>query len=275
MLVAAIGAIIVPLRRASAGDGMLSIAVLILIPAVAAGFYAGLGSPNAASLYPDGSSQRQATTGQGTASNSTKSVGSVGSMLDGLKSRLEKEPDDAGGWLLLAQSYRHLGQTEEAEAAYQRARALGKTDEKFEQTLANAMPAATTAPADTGPVLRGEVTLSADAQSLVEPGDTVFIFAKESANHRMPVVAVRKPATEFPIQFALTDRDVMVAGTSLAQFDQLVVNAKISRSGLATDVLANLEVWSEPVSPLSNQLIDLRLTTHSENNKKIVGDHNE
>jgi len=275
MLVAAIGAIIVPLRRAHASDGKLSIAVLILIPAVAAGFYAGLGSPNAASRLPDHSYQAQATTGSVAKDNSKKAVGSVSSMLDGLKSRLENEPDDAGGWLLLAQSYRHLGQIEDAEAAYQRARALGKTDEKFEQALMSSMPAQTETPVDIGPVLRGQVTLSADAQSLVAPDDTVFIFAKESVDHRMPIVAVRRPATKFPIRFALTDRDALVPGTSLAQFEQLVVNAKISRSGLATEVLAGLEAWSEPVSPLGDQLIELQLTENPERGNEIIGDNNE
>jgi tetratricopeptide (TPR) repeat protein len=273
MLLAATGAIIVPLKRANAGR--LSAAVLILIPVVAAGFYSGLGSPNAASSVPDHSYQRQASAGSSAESQPRKAVGSVSSMIDGLKSRLESEPDDAGGWLLLAQSYRHLGQTEEAEAAYQRARALGKTDEKFEQSLTVATPVEESESADPGPALRGEVTLSAEAKLLVQPGDTVFIFAKESVSHRMPVVAVRKPAAELPISFVLTDRDAMVAGTSLAQFEHLVVNAKISRSGLATEVFAGLEAWSEPVSPLANQVIELRLATTPQTAPDSVGDDNE
>ena len=91
----------------------------------------------------------------------------------------------------------------------------------------------------------------------------------------MPVVAVRKPAAELPIDFVLTDRDVMVAGTSLAQYEQLVVTAKISRSGLATEVVEGLEVWSGPVSPLGNQVIKLQLGGASESAVESVGDHNE
>jgi hypothetical protein len=52
----------------------------------------------------------------------------VGSLVDGLSARLHENPDDAGGWLLLAKSYRFLERPGDARLAYQRAAALGKTD---------------------------------------------------------------------------------------------------------------------------------------------------
>ena len=272
MLIAAVGVVVAPLR---ASRGRLSLALLVLVPAIAAGFYGGLGSPDAATAEYAQQNRAPVQSTMPSANSAKQPIGSVASMLDGLKARLEKDPVDAGGWLLLAKSYQHLGQTEEANNAYQRASALGKTDPAFEQSQNRTVPAEVIAPVDTGPALRGQISLSADAAALVEPGDTVFIFAKASAADRMPVVAVRKPATELPFQFALTDRDAMIAGTSLAQFEQLVVSAKISRSGLATEVVDGLEVWSEPISPLSNTLIELQLRTHSETAISPVGGYNE
>lgn len=272
MLIAAVGVIVAPLR---ANRRRLSLALLVLVPAIAAGFYSGLGSPSAATAENGHRNRAPIQSNTPSANQAKMPVGSVASMLDGLKARLESEPDDSGGWLLLAKSYQHLGQTEEANSAYQRARALGKTDPTFEKPSANDGPAELVAPVETGPALRGQISLSADAAALVQPGDTVFVFAKESAEHRMPVVALRKPATELPIQFALTDRDAMIAGTSLAQFEQLVVTAKISRSGLATEVVDGLEVWSEPISPLSNTLIELQLRTNSEAAVSPAGGYNE
>jgi len=272
MLITAVGVVVAPFR---ANHGRMTIALLVFVPAIAAAFYSGLGSPDAATTV-HASQKHLPVQSRSSNTNATKKpVGSVASMLDGLKARLEKEPDDAGGWLLLAKSYQHLGLTEEANSAYEKARALGKTDPAFEQPLANAVPAELVAPVDTGPVLRGQISLSADAAALIQPGDTVFIFAKESTSHRMPVVALRRPATELPIQFALTDRDAMIAGTSLAQFEQLVVTAKISRSGLATEVVDGMEVWSEPVSPLDNAFIELRLRVDSAAVANPVGDDNE
>jgi hypothetical protein len=272
MLIAAIGVVVAPFR---ASHGKLSLALLVLVPAVAAGFYGGLGSPAAATAENSSQNRASIRSNASTGNQSAKPVGSVASMLDGLKARLEQEPDDAGSWLLLAKSYQHLGLAAEADSAYDRARALGKTDPAFEKSSADVVPAELIAPVDTGPALRGQISLSADAAALVQPGDTVFIFAKESAEHRMPVVAVRKPATELPIQFSLTDRDAMIAGTSLAQFEQLVVTAKISRSGLATEIVEGLEVWSDPVSPLDSTFIELQLRTTSEATKNVAGDSNE
>lgn len=275
MLIAAIGAVIVPLRAGQASHGRLSIAVFVLVPAVAAGFYAGLGSPDAATAEISHQYRNQVDTSPDSAIHTEKAVGSVASMVEGLRIRLENEPGDAGSWLLLAKSYRHLGQTENANAAYERARSLGQSDAEFEQSISSVKSTEEASAANIGPALRGQVTLSPDAEALVEPGDVVFIFAKESADHRMPVVAVRKPAAELPIQFVLTDRDVMVSGTSLADFEQLVVTAKISRSGLATEVVNGFEVWSDPVSPLDSQSIELQLTAGSRVSTLSEGGSNE
>jgi cytochrome c-type biogenesis protein CcmH len=64
------------------------------------------------------------------------SSASVGSLIGGLEARLAENPEDAKGWLLLARSYDHLGDNDEAWNAYSRARDLGMTDETLELKLA-------------------------------------------------------------------------------------------------------------------------------------------
>jgi cytochrome c-type biogenesis protein CcmH len=49
--------------------------------------------------------------------------------------RLQQDPDDAKGWLLLARSYDHLGRGHDAVAAYQKATQLGLTDSELEARL--------------------------------------------------------------------------------------------------------------------------------------------
>jgi len=71
------------------------------------------------------------------ASKQTKDIGSVSSLVDGLAKRLHDNPDDAGGWLLLAKSYRHLGHPAEANTAYAKAKQLGQTDADLEAWLAD------------------------------------------------------------------------------------------------------------------------------------------
>lgn len=65
---------------------------------------------------------------------------SVSSLVSGLESRLAENPDDAKGWLLLARSHDHLGNSNAAWSAYGRARELGMSDESFELKLAARMP---------------------------------------------------------------------------------------------------------------------------------------
>ena len=73
----------------------------------------------------------------------------------------------------------------------------------------------------------------------------------------MPVVALRKSVADMPLDFVLTDKEVMVPGSKLSDYEQLVITAKISRSGNATDSSLGLEAWSDAVSPSSTDRIDL------------------
>lgn len=61
---------------------------------------------------------------------------SVTSLIGGLEAKLVENPDDAKGWLLLAQSYDHLGDPRAAWAAYSQAKELGLGDDALEMKLA-------------------------------------------------------------------------------------------------------------------------------------------
>lgn len=58
---------------------------------------------------------------------SDSKIAPVETMLIGLKQRLEKEPDDVAGWVLLSKSYYHLQRWQQAEAVFEKAKALGYT----------------------------------------------------------------------------------------------------------------------------------------------------
>jgi len=258
MIAAAIGIVAIPLRKERPLFATPGILVAIFVPLIALGLYALIGSPN--EVTADNRQLHRNPSDSATASNSRSgmSVAPVGRLVDGLRQRLRQEPDDAGGWLLLARSYEHLGRYMDASEAYQRAKSLGKVDSDLEKSLlAGTIVESTSTTFDTRPSLRGRVALSPEAAALVDPDDTIFIFAKESAAHRMPVVALRKPATELPIDFVLTDAQAMVAGTRLANFETLVVTARVSRSGMATDSVPGLEAWSDPISPTGGSEINL------------------
>lgn len=127
-----------PLARVSVNFGQrfsrFSLSALLLLPALAIGLYAFLGNPDAALADRQLSDLKQEPVQITKAPR--KKLGSVASMVDSLAERVRREPNDAGSWLLLAKSYRHLGRADEAANAYARAVALGKSDADMEAFLA-------------------------------------------------------------------------------------------------------------------------------------------
>ncbi|MBT5218936.1 MAG: hypothetical protein HOM16_05560 [Woeseia sp.] len=235
-------------------------ATMAVVPVFAIALYVDVGSPDAIGAASVHQGSRNSPV-MNQVRGDQKPVGSVDSMLDGLKHRLDENPEDAGSWLLLAKSYDHLNRREEAIAAYDRAKSLGKTDTSLAAAIGDvgAQPSNSLDPLPPG--LRGRVELSDEARKLVGLDDTVFVFAKESADQRMPLVAMRRSVRDLPLQFNLTDADAMIVGTHLADYEELVVTAKISRSGMANDVLEGLEALSEAVSPLADHHISLTISS--------------
>lgn len=116
------------------GFGYLPVIGAIAVLSLAAGLYIATGRPDPAA----GSSQPDVMhTVPTPAGDQDVSVASVESLLSGLEQRLQQEPEDGKGWLLLAKSYDHLGRTAEATAAYARARELGNSDLLLESRLVN------------------------------------------------------------------------------------------------------------------------------------------
>lgn len=254
MLAIAVAFIVVPLRTGKQLLDYPAWLVVALLPLGVVLLYAFLGTPQMTThvQVPTVASQ-----GLARASSEDQPLASVASMVGGLEQRLEQEPDDADGWILLARSYHHIGQHADALRAYERAQALGRTDSKLESQLHGIADKVPTTNATRGPAIRGRVALSPDATSLVMPTDTLFVFAKASVDDRMPVLALRKSAADLPLDFVLTDKQAMVAGTQLSDYEQLVVTAKISRSGNAADNSLGLEASSDSISPSSNDRVDL------------------
>jgi cytochrome c-type biogenesis protein CcmH/NrfG len=66
----------------------------------------------------------QSTTPAVVTEKSTERLEPVDALLVGLKQRLETQKDDVDGWVLLSKSYYHLNRLEEANEAFEKAKAL-------------------------------------------------------------------------------------------------------------------------------------------------------
>ena len=243
MTVVALFFVLTPLARAKLrGTSALLVAA---VPAFAALTYFVIGSPEVTSATEHADAMRSADRA------APANVGSVASLTAGLEARLEEQPDDGEGWLLLAKSYFYLGRLDEARHAYARAVTLGNANEAVAQQVG-------ADGATTGGVV-GSVSLSAAAADLVEPDDTVFIFARPPGQAGAPVAVVRKTAKTWPLEFSLTDAQSMTDGMRLSDFEQVVVTARISRRGDTDSALKTLEAKSQPIDVASNAPVHLTI----------------
>jgi cytochrome c-type biogenesis protein CcmH len=308
-----------------------ALVLAISVPLVAGLMYWRLGAHDAFTLL--------ATTPEATHQMSDDQVAA---MADSLRQRLEKEPGNAEGWIVLARTYYTMQKFPEAAAAYEKlthlipndadlladyadalAMSQGRTiagaplelvrkalaidpsqwkalamagTEAFERKdyaaaidywerlqkavppdsqiarqiqgsidearqLAGMLPAGpplaiappkapTTAaapPAGGGKQVSGTVSLSPELAAKANPADAVFIFARPGDGSRMPIAIVRAQVKDLPLTFTLDDARSMSPEARISTFDEVIVAARVSRSGSATASSGDLEGLTKPV----------------------------
>lgn len=245
----------------------------------------------------------------------------IDAMLDRVRERLAREPDNLEGWTVLARTLYVLDRAPEAAQAFERASALSPQDatlladwadalgvaqgrtlegkpeaiiaralavdpqqwkanalagtlafdrkqyakaiehwervrasvpagspaaQSIEASLADARQRAAAPPGATSARVAGTVTLARSAQG-VQPDDTLFVYARAASGGRMPLALVRAKASDLPLAFSLDDSMAMTPAALLSSQTEVIVTARISRSGQATPQPGDLEVSSPPV----------------------------
>ena len=82
-----------------------------------------------------------------------------------------------------------------------------------------------------GKTLNLSVSLSEEIQHLVTENDSVFVYAKAMNGPPMPLAVKRISVQDLPASITLSDDNSMVASMKLSSFDQLIVGARVSKSG--------------------------------------------
>lgn len=95
--------------------------------------------------------------------------------------------------------------------------------------------------------IRGTVRLSPGLQSKTAPGDTVFVFARALNGPRVPLAVRRFRADQLPAEFVLDQASAMSPELTLAQFKEVVVGARITKTGNATPQRGDLEGLRQPI----------------------------
>lgn len=301
-----------------------AIALGLALPLLAIALYLAVGTPQA--LVPG-----QGADARGPGHEIT--AGQIEEMVQKLATRLQDEPDNAEGWIMLARTYNALNRYGEAASAYAKAAQLLPNDAQlladyadtlgmaqgrrlqggpeqlitralkiepnnikalalagsvafdaknfteavdyWEQTLRLAPPdsdfarsvsasiaearslGAGGAPAPTRDAstaaagkrgVSGMVKLAPELAAKAAPTDTVFIFARAASGPRAPLAILRKQVRELPATFSLDDSMAMAQDMSLSKFPQVVVGARISKSGTANSQPGDMEGYSAPIA---------------------------
>jgi cytochrome c-type biogenesis protein CcmH len=317
------GAATVTNRRTGLGAALGLAIIAVSIP-----LYLLLGSPETIEGLPAHGNPQQ--------SSHSVTPQQILAMVERLADRLQKNPEDGEGWLMLARSYNALGRYPEAAAAFGRATGLLQPDAQllsdYADTLAMAqgrrlqgepekiislaltvdprnvkalalsgsaaferndyarairewrkvldvVPAdsnvaqsirssiadaenrsggkpadAKVAAAKSGASIRGTVSLDSNLKDKAKDSDIVFIFARATSGPRMPLAITRLRVADLPSRFTLDDSMGMGAGPKLSDHAQVIVGARISKSGNATPQAGDLEGYSEPVATKSDSI---------------------
>ena len=115
------------------------------------------------------------------------------------------------------------------------------------KTTATAAPAASPAAVVPGTTIAGTVSLSPALAAKASPDDLVFIFARPAQGPKMPLAVMRKKVRDLPATFSLDDSMAMAPEMKISNFAEIVIGARVARSGNAAPQSGDLEGFSKPV----------------------------
>lgn len=97
--------------------------------------------------------------------------------------------------------------------------------------------------------ITGTVVLSDKLMAGANPDDTVFVLVRAAQGPKMPLAIVRKQVRDLPLSFTLDDSTSMSPQMKVSNFDQVVVIARISKTGNAMTQTGDMQGMSGTIKP--------------------------
>ncbi len=97
--------------------------------------------------------------------------------------------------------------------------------------------------------ITGNVSLSPALAGKVAPTDTVYILARAAQGPKMPLAVLRKQVKDLPLKFTLDDSMAMQPQLKLSGFAQVVVVARVSKSGTPMGQPGDLQGLTGTIKP--------------------------
>lgn len=99
-----------------------------------------------------------------------------------------------------------------------------------------------------GKSVKVSVRLSPALRTKAAPDDTLYVFARAPQGPAMPLAIVRKQVKDLPLTVTLDDSMAMTPNFRISSFPELIIGARISRTGDAIAKPGDLEGHTRPLS---------------------------
>lgn len=117
----------------------------------------------------------------------------------------------------------------------------------------------TASEANAGTTLQIAVSLDPAVSGQTAPDDAVFVYARAASGPPMPLAVQRYRVADLPVSVTLDDSMAMVPAMRLSAFPQVVVGARISRSGQATPQAGDLEGQTGPIAAAETSQVSVTI----------------
>ena len=102
----------------------------------------------------------------------------------------------------------------------------------------------------------GVVNISPDLKDKISPEDKLYIYARAKNGPRMPLAIVILEAKNLPAKFTLKDGMGMNPNLKLTSFPEVIISARITKSGKAMPTSGDLQGFSEVIQ-IGNQNVNV------------------
>jgi cytochrome c-type biogenesis protein CcmH len=119
--------------------------------------------------------------------------------------------------------------------------------------------AASRATPDQGPQITVKVALDPKLAEKAAPGDVLFVFAKAASGPPMPLAIQRLTVAQLPASVTLSDGMGMLPNMKLSTFPQIIIGARISKSGQAIPQSGDLQALSAPIANTRREPVELTI----------------
>ena len=106
------------------------------------------------------------------------------------------------------------------------------------------------------PTISGVVNISPALLAKISPEDTLYIYARAKSGPKMPLAIVRLQAKDLPAKFTLKDGMGMNPNMKLTSFPEVIISARVTKSGKAVPASGDLQGFSEVVR-IGNQSVKI------------------